>query len=156
MEDKQYLLLTKQAIGLIENEPDVIANLANLSALISMNIERLNWVGFYFLKDNELVLGPFQGKPACVRIPVGRGVCGTAIATSRTLRVEDVHAFEGHIACDCESRSELVIPFYLNGKPAGVLDLDSPVKGRFSESDELGFTHLIRETEKLLNSQSNV
>jgi GAF domain-containing protein len=155
MEDKQYLLLTKQAIGLVENESDVIANLANLSALISMNIERLNWVGFYFLKDNELVLGPFQGKPACVRIPVGKGVCGTAIETSRTMRVSDVHEFEGHIACDCESRSELVIPFYLHGKPAGVLDIDSPVKGRFSESDELGFTHLIREVEKLLNSQSN-
>ncbi|SHO56441.1 GAF domain-containing protein [Vibrio quintilis] len=156
MEDKQYLLLTKQAIGLVENEPDVIANLANLSALIYMNIERLNWVGFYILKDNELVLGPFQGKPACVRIPAGKGVCGTAVDTSRTVRVDDVHEFEGHIACDSESRSELVVPFFLQGKLAGVLDIDSPVACRFAESDELGFTHLMREVEKLLNSQSNV
>ncbi|WP_140340539.1 GAF domain-containing protein, partial [Vibrio parahaemolyticus] len=109
----------KQAVALIESEPDFIANLANLSSLLFMELEDLNWAGFYLIKGDELVLGPFQGKPACVRIPMGRGVCGTAAKTNTTQRVYDVHEFEGHIACDAASNSEIVIPFSINGKVAG-------------------------------------
>lgn len=127
MNIEQYQRLTKQAVALIESEPDFIANLANLSSLLFMELEDLNWAGFYLTKGDELVLGPFQGKPACVRIPMGRGVCGTAAKTNTTQRVYDVHEFEGHIACDVASNSEIVIPFSINGKVAGVLDIDSQV-----------------------------
>ncbi len=152
---EEYQTLTKQAVAIIESEPDLIANLSNISALLNMELGDLNWVGFYLMKDGELVLGPFQGKPACVRIPVGRGVCGTAVAENTVQRIEDVHQFEGHIACDAASNSELVIPFSVNGEIAGVLDIDSPSIGRFSENDEIGLTKLIREVEKLLNSHAN-
>ncbi|MDG2898808.1 GAF domain-containing protein, partial [Vibrio parahaemolyticus] len=108
---EQYQRLTKQAVALIESEPDFIANLANLSSLLFMELDDLNWAGFYLTKGEELVLGPFQGKPACVRIPMGRGVCGTAAQTNTIQRVYDVHEFEGHIACDAASNSEIVIPF---------------------------------------------
>ncbi|CAM3067799.1 GAF domain-containing protein [Vibrio mytili] len=155
MNSKQYQTLTKQAAALIESEPDFIANLANLSALLFMELEDLNWAGFYLTKGDELVLGPFQGKPACVRIPMGRGVCGTAAKTNTTQRVYDVHAFEGHIACDAASNSEIVIPFSINGEVAGVLDIDSPSIGRFNEIDEQGLVHLMSEVEKLLNSHAN-
>ncbi|KOO03395.1 GAF domain-containing protein [Vibrio nereis] len=151
---EQYQRLTKQAIALLEDETDLIANLSNLSALLNMELERLNWVGFYLLKQEQLVLGPFQGKPACVRIPVGRGVCGTAVATNSVQRVYDVHEFEGHIACDAASNSEIVLPFSINGEIAGVLDIDSPEVGRFSEIDEQGLTFLMSEVEKLLNSHA--
>ncbi|EGQ9204138.1 GAF domain-containing protein [Vibrio cholerae] len=152
---EQYQRLTKQAVALLEGETNLIANLANLSALLNMELTELNWVGFYLMQENELVLGPFQGKPACVRIPVGRGVCGTAVAENKVQRVYDVHQFEGHIACDAASNSEIVIPFSINGKVAGVLDIDSPNIGRFSEIDEQGLTYLMSEVEKLLNSQTN-
>ncbi|EGQ8528365.1 GAF domain-containing protein [Vibrio cholerae] len=152
---EQYQRLTKQAVALLEGETNLIANLANLSALLNMELSELNWVGFYLMQENELVLGPFQGKPACVRIPVGRGVCGTAVAENKVQRVYDVHQFEGHIACDAASNSEIVIPFSINGKVAGVLDIDSPNIGRFSEIDEQGLTYLMSEVEKLLNSQAN-
>ncbi|MEB5540306.1 GAF domain-containing protein [Vibrio cholerae] len=152
---EQYQRLTKQAVALLESETNLIANLANLSALLNMELTELNWVGFYLMQENELVLGPFQGKPACVRIPVGRGVCGTAVAENKVQRVYDVHQFEGHIACDAASNSEIVIPFSINGKVAGVLDIDSPNIGRFSEIDEQGLTYLMSEVEKLLNSQAN-
>ncbi|TXZ35916.1 GAF domain-containing protein [Vibrio cholerae] len=152
---EQYQRLTKQAVALLEGETNLIANLANLSALLNMELNELNWVGFYLMQENELVLGPFQGKPACVRIPVGRGVCGTAVAENKVQRVYDVHQFEGHIACDAASNSEIVIPFSINGKVAGVLDIDSPNIGRFSEIDEQGLTYLMSEVEKLLNSQAN-
>ncbi|MCG6216326.1 GAF domain-containing protein [Vibrio furnissii] len=155
MKIEHYHRLTKQAVALLESEPDMIANLSNLSALLNMELEDLNWVGFYLMRDGELVLGPFQGKPACVRIPVGRGVCGTAVATNSVQRVYDVHAFEGHIACDAASNSEIVIPFSINGEVMGVLDIDSPTVGRFSETDEEGLTFLMTEVEKLLNSQAN-
>ncbi len=151
---EQYQRLTKQAIALLEDETDLIANLSNLSALLNMELERLNWVGFYLLKQEQLVLGPFQGKPACVRIPVGRGVCGTAVATNSVQRVYDVHEFEGHIACDAASNSEIVLPLSINGEIAGVLDIDSPEVGRFSEIDEQGLTFLMSEVEKLLNSHA--
>lgn len=155
MNIEQYQRLTKQAVSLVESEPNLIANLANISALLNMELEDLNWVGFYLMDKDELVLGPFQGLPACVRIPVGKGVCGTAVATNSVQRIYDVHEFEGHIACDAASNSELVIPFSINGKVAGVLDIDSPSIGRFSEIDQQGLTNLMTEVEKLLNSHAN-
>ncbi|EJA7360106.1 GAF domain-containing protein [Vibrio alginolyticus] len=152
---EQYQRLTKQAVALIESEPDFIANLANLSSLLFMELDDLNWAGFYLTKGEELILGPFQGKPACVRIPMGRGVCGTAAQTNTIQRVYDVHEFEGHIACDAANNSEIVIPFSINGKVVGVLDIDSPSIGRFNETDEEGLTHFMVEVEKLLNSHAN-
>lgn len=155
MNIEEYRRLTKQAVALVESETDLIANLANLSALFNMEFEDLNWVGFYLVKEEQLVLGPFQGKPACVRIPLGKGVCGTAAATNRIQRVYDVHEFAGHIACDAASNSELVVPFSINGQVVGVLDIDSPTIGRFSEIDEKGMAELMIEIEKLLNSHAN-
>ncbi|MCG9597421.1 GAF domain-containing protein [Vibrio sp. Isolate25] len=154
MKIEHYHRLTKQAVALLESEKDLIANLSNLSALLNMELEELNWVGFYLMKEGELVLGPFQGKPACVRIPVGRGVCGTAVAMNTVQRIHDVREFEGHIACDAASNSEIVIPFSINGNIVGVLDIDSPKVGRFSETDEEGLTFLMSEVEKLLNSHA--
>ncbi len=148
MNIEEYRRLTKQAVALVESETDLIANLANLSALFNMELEDLNWVGFYLIKEEQLVLGPFQGKPACVRIPLGKGVCGTAAATNRIQRVYDVHEFAGHIACDAASNSELVVPFSINGQVVGVLDIDSPTIGRFSEIDEKGMAELMIEIEK--------
>ncbi|MCW8330918.1 GAF domain-containing protein [Photobacterium sp. SDRW27] len=145
-----YKRLTKQAIALIEGEPDLIANISNISALLNMELEDINWVGFYFLKDDQLVLGPFQGKPACVRIPVGRGVCGTAISENKVQRVDNVHQFEGHIACDAASNSEIVIPFTVKGKLYGVLDIDSPNLSRFNQTDEDGLVSLVEELQKRL------
>jgi len=155
MKIEHYQRLTKQAVALIESEHDLIANLANVSALLFMELDNLNWAGFYLMKEGELVLGPFQGKPACVRIPVGRGVCGIAVSTNSVQRIYDVHEFEGHIACDAASNSEIVIPFSIGGKIAGVLDIDSPNVGRFNEIDEEGLTNLMVEVEKLLNSHAN-
>ncbi|MFA0088235.1 Free methionine-(R)-sulfoxide reductase [Vibrio sp. 10N.286.49.C2] len=153
---ENYERLGRQAIGLIESETDFIANLSNISALLNMELDDLNWVGFYLMNQGELVLGPFQGKPACVRIPVGRGVCGTAIATNTVQRISDVHEFEGHIACDAASNSEIVIPFSVDGEVVGVLDIDSPTINRFSEIDEIGLTKFMRSIEKVLNSHTNV
>ncbi len=133
-----YEELARQARGLFEGERDLIANAANLSALIAFHLPQLNWAGVYFLKGGELVLGPFQGKPACVRIAVGKGVCGTSVATGRSVLVPDVHAFPGHIACDDASNAELVVPLVRDGAVLGVLDLDSPVKGRFDLDDQRG------------------
>lgn len=130
-----YRDLTQQLSALIGDERDAIANAANTSALLFDLLPDLNWAGFYLLKDGELVLGPFQGKPACIRIPLGRGVCGTAAATRVSQVVADVHAFPGHIACDAASRSELVVPLLRGDTLLGVLDLDSPVPGRFDEID---------------------
>ena len=155
MKIEHYHRLTKQAVALIESETDMIANLSNISALLAMELDDLNWAGFYLMKGDELVLGPFQGKPACVRISIGRGVCGTAVATNSVQRIYDVHEFEGHIACDAASNSEIVIPFSINGEIAGVLDIDSPNVGRFSEIDEEGLTFFMAEVEKLLNSHTN-
>ncbi|MDN3679205.1 GAF domain-containing protein [Vibrio tapetis subsp. quintayensis] len=155
MTEVNYQTLTKQAIAIIEDETDLIANLSNISALLNMELADLNWVGFYLMRDGGLVLGPFQGKPACNRIPVGRGVCGTAVATNSVQRIHDVHEFEGHIACDAESNAEIVIPFSINNEIVGVLDIDSPKIGRFSELDELGLTKMMLEVEKMLNSHAN-
>ena len=133
-------LFFDQLYALITDEPNMIANLANVSAFINEYFEGLNWVGFYLVDEesnrNELVLGPFQGKPACVRIPIGKGVCGTAALRREVLRVDDVHQFIGHIACDADSRSEIVLPIIVNDELIGVLDIDSPVFNRFTLQDE--------------------
>ncbi|WP_442595506.1 GAF domain-containing protein [Neobacillus sp. D3-1R] len=134
--NENYELVKKQLKALIEDEPNQIANLSNASALLNLFLDRINWVGFYLMEENELVLGPFQGLPACVRIPVGKGVCGTAVAKKETLLVEDVHQFPGHIACDAASQSEVVVPLIKNGEILGVLDIDSPEKSRFDEVDK--------------------
>ena len=138
-----YRELAGQLQALLEGEADSIANAANTSALIFQMLPDLNWAGFYFLRSgDELVLGPFQGKPACVRIAVGRGVCGTAVAKAQSILVEDVHAFPGHIACDAASRSELVVPLFRDGRVFGVIDLDSPVTSRFDRDDQAGIEAL--------------
>nr|WP_321242545.1 GAF domain-containing protein [uncultured Tolumonas sp.] len=124
--------IVQQVSGLVSGEPDLIANLSNVSALLNQYLPDINWVGFYIMRDGELVLGPFQGKVACIRIPVGRGVCGTAAATRETQRIDDVHAFPGHIACDGASNSELVVPIIVNNKVVAVLDIDSPQHARFT------------------------
>lgn len=134
--EKNYDLLIKQLKALIEDEQNAIANFSNASALLNQFLDRVNWVGFYLMEDGELVLGPFQGLPACVRIPLGKGVCGTAAAKGETLRVEDVHLFPGHIACDAASLSEIVVPMMKDGNLVGVLDIDSPEKNRFDELDQ--------------------
>jgi len=134
-----YRELTGQARALTADEPDRVANAANLAALVFQALPRINWAGCYFLQGEVLVLGPFQGKPACVRIPVGQGVCGTAVAEARSQRVADVHAFPGHIACDAASRSEVVVPLRdASGAIIGVLDIDSPEPARFDAADLAG------------------
>ena len=139
-----YQSLCAQARALLAGQNHRIANAANLSALVFQEMPDLNWAGFYFVEGNELIVGPFQGKPACVRIPMGRGVCGTAAVRGQTQRVADVHAFDGHIACDAASRSEIVVPLYLGDALLGVLDIDSPVAGRFSADDQAGIEALAK------------
>ena len=139
-----YRMLCSQAQALLSGYAHAVANAANLSALIFQQLPDLNWVGFYFLEGDELIVGPFQGKPACVRIPMGKGVCGTAAATAQTQRVDAVHAFEGHIACDAESRSEIVVPLYADGSLIGVLDIDSPSPSRFGPEDQAGIEALAK------------
>jgi GAF domain-containing protein len=139
-----YRALGRQVDALLDGEHDPIANAANISALLFQVMPDLNWAGFYFMREGELVLGPFQGKPACVRIPVGRGVCGAAVERRASVVVPDVNAFPGHIACDSASRSELVVPLMAGGTVLGVLDLDSPRPGRFDEGDRAGCEELAR------------
>ncbi|MGD6795515.1 GAF domain-containing protein [Metabacillus indicus] len=146
-QEENYEMLIKQLKALLHGEKDAIANLSNASALLNQFLEEINWVGFYLYKDSELVLGPFQGLPACVRIPVGKGVCGTAALNRETERVADVHAFPGHIACDAASQSEIVVPMVKDGELIGVLDIDSPIKDRFSELDQ---KYLEKFTETLI------
>ena len=133
--NSEYALLLKQAQALISSEADPIANAANLSSLLYHGVDDVNWVGFYFYKQDELVLGPFSGQPACTRIPVGAGVCGTAYQQQQTQLVEDVHAFEGHIACDAASESEIVVPFQ-TPELSGVFDIDSPMRARFGAPEQ--------------------
>ncbi len=145
-EDKSelYELLHNQLKALLEDETFLIPNLSNASALLAGALSYINWAGFYLMNKNELLLGPFQGKPACIHIPIGKGVCGTAAAEGRTQLVPDVHEFPGHIACDSASRSEIVVPMCLNGKLVGVLDIDSPIKGRFDKQDQDGLEEFAR------------
>ena len=137
-----YALLNSQADALLRDEPDALANAANFVALLYNALDDVNWLGIYVLRGDELVLGPFQGQPACVHIPLGSGVCGTAAQGRETQRVPDVHAFPGHIVCDAASRSEIVVPLIVDGELAGVLDVDSPSLDRFSESDQEGIEKL--------------
>ena len=146
----KYQDLIKQVDALTKGVPYEIANLANAAAAIWQALENINWAGFYLMDGGKLVLGPFQGKPACIEIPVGKGVCGTAVAENKTQLVEDVHKFPGHIACDCASNSEIVVPMYKNGEIYGVLDIDSPYYARFSEEDQKGLEALVKVLEKNL------
>jgi GAF domain-containing protein len=139
---QDYSQLISQAKSLVSGEHDLIANMANLSALLFNGLENVNWAGFYLYKEGELVLGPFQGQPACIRIPMGRGVCGTSASTQTVQRIDDVHAFDGHIACDAASNSEIVVPLIVNENLIGVLDIDSPSHGRFSQEDENGLVEI--------------
>ena len=139
---EQYLQLIAQCQALLQGERHRIANAANLSALLFNSLPDLNWLGFYFLEQGELVVGPFQGLPACVRIALGKGVCGTAALTRESQLVADVHAFEGHIACDSASQSELVVPLIQNGELIGVLDIDSPLLDRFDAEDQVAFERI--------------
>lgn len=143
-----YRSLNSALAGLIDGVPHKIANLANASALLWQMLEDINWAGFYLMEDGKLVLGPFQGKPACIEIPLGKGVCGTAAAEKKTQLVRDVHTFPGHIACDCASNSEIVVPIIADGEVRGVLDIDSPSVGRFTEADREGLEAFVRILEK--------
>lgn len=136
-------LLYEQIKALTENERDLIANLSNISACLNEHLENINWVGFYLVKEGELVLGPFQGKPACIRIPFGKGVCGTCVEEKKIQRVADVHVFKGHIACDSASNSEIVLPIIKNNEVIAVLDIDSPLFDRFSEDDEKRLSEIV-------------
>lgn len=147
--EQLYPQLCADLQALCEGVPHRIANLANASALLAQYLEQINWVGFYLMEEGRLVLGPFQGKPACIEIAVGRGVCGTAVAQDAVIRVPDVHAFPGHIACDGASLSEIVLPLHRNGELIGVLDIDSPVLERFTEADEAGLRQVAAVLEQV-------
>lgn len=147
---KDYELLIKQLAALVHDEKDVIANLSNASALLNQFLDQVNWVGFYLWKEDELVLGPFQGLPACIRIGYGKGVCGTAVKERKTQLVDDVHQFPGHIACDSASQSEIVVPIIKNDEIYGVLDIDSPILNRFDETDKVYLEKFVEELVKSL------
>jgi GAF domain-containing protein len=150
MKPQFYESLNRQALALLEGEDDLVAAMANFSALLNDNLTELNWVGFYVMRGEQLVLGPFQGKVACTRILMGKGVCGTAALTNQTQRVADVHQFDGHIACDAASNSEIVIPVRANGQVIAVLDIDSPIFDRFDEEDQKGLELLVKSFENCL------
>ncbi len=143
-----YKLLNEQLLSLVGGVPHFVANLANASALLYEALDDINWAGFYLMENGILVLGPFQGKTACIEIPVGKGVCGTAVIKDETQLVYNVHEFEGHIACDSASNSEIVIPLHKNGEVIGVLDIDSPTVGRFTEFDKSGLEEFAKILEK--------
>lgn len=151
-ETVNYDRIVQQLAALTDGVPYEVANLANASALLWQELPDLNWAGFYIMTDGALVLGPFQGKTACIRIPVGRGVCGTAVAEGKVQRVENVHDFPGHIACDSASNSEIVLPLFRHGKIWGVLDIDSPLVGRFTEEDQAGLEKVAAQLEKVLET----
>ena len=148
IKNTNYDLLQKQLISLIEDESNLIAILSNTSALLNDHLDQVNWVGFYLIENNELILGPFQGHPACVHIQIGKGVCGTAVSNNETQVVKDVHQFPGHIACDANSNSEIVIPIHKDNKIIGVLDIDAPIKNRFNNEDR-------KELEKVVSIIEN-
>ena len=143
-----YNSLNREIESLISDVPHFIANLANVSAALNLALEDINWVGFYLMQNGKLILGPFQGKPACIEIDVGKGVCGTAVEENRSQLVPDVHKFPGHIACDSASNSEIVIPIHQNDSIVGVLDIDSPRLNNFNENDLLGFEKIVKTLEK--------
>jgi len=146
----QFSTLLEQVQALIEGETDLVANMANIAAVLYSNLDDVNWAGFYRVIDQQLVLGPFQGQPACIRIPIGTGVCGTAVSEDKIQLVDDVHQFDGHIACDVNSRSELVIPIRYQRRVIGVLDIDSPELARFSHNDAVEIGKVVGLLEKTL------
>lgn len=150
IKETNYNLLTKQLQSLIEDEQNLIAILSNTSAILNDNLDQINWVGFYLIENEELILGPFQGHPACVHIAIGKGVCGTAVAEDKTQLVKDVHAFPVHIACDTNSKSEIVIPIHVNDEIIGVLDIDAPITDRFTNEDKEGLEVIVKVIEKQL------
>ncbi|MFH4934762.1 GAF domain-containing protein [Staphylococcus cohnii] len=149
--ETNYDLLQKQVSSLIEDESNMIAILSNVSALLNDSIDQINWIGFYLIEDNELILGPFQGHPACVHIAIGKGVCGTAVAQDKTQLVEDVNAFPGHIACDANSKSEIVVPIHKDNNVIGVLDIDAPITNRFNNEDKQGLEAIVKIIEQQLS-----
>lgn len=147
---QQYQELAKQVASLVDGEHDIVANMANISSLLYWSLSEVNWAGFYLIKDEQLVLGPFHGQPACIRIPIGKGVCGTAVAQRKAQLVYDVHDFAGHIACDAASNSEVVIPIYQQDRIIAVLDIDSPTVGRFDQDDLQGLQLIVDSFESSL------
>ncbi|MFQ3854108.1 GAF domain-containing protein [Staphylococcus parequorum] len=143
VKETNYDLLQKQVASLIEDESNLIAILSNVSALLNDSLDQINWVGFYLIENNELILGPFQGHPACVHIAIGKGVCGTAVETNESQLVEDVNAFPGHIACDANSKSEVVVPIHKGNQVIGVLDIDAPIINRFSNTDKIALEEIV-------------
>lgn len=148
VKETNYDLLQKQVASLIEDESNLIAILSNVSALLNDSLDQINWVGFYLIENNELILGPFQGHPACVHIAIGKGVCGTAVETNESQLVEDVNAFPGHIACDANSKSEIVVPIHKDNQVIGVLDIDAPITNRFSNTDKIALEEIVKILEQ--------
>ncbi|PTE40714.1 Free methionine-(R)-sulfoxide reductase [Staphylococcus equorum] len=148
VKETNYDLLQKQVASLIEDESNLIAILSNVSALLNDSLDQINWVGFYLIENNELILGPFQGHPACVHIAIGKGVCGTAVETNESQLVEDVNAFPGHIACDANSKSEVVVPIHKDNQVIGVLDIDAPITNRFSNTDKVALEEIVKILEQ--------
>lgn len=151
IKETNYNLLGKQLASLIEDETNLIAILSNTSALLNDNLDQINWVGFYLIENNELILGPFQGHPACMHISIGKGVCGTAVANNQTQLVDDVNTFPGHIACDANSKSEIVVPIHVDNEIIGVLDIDAPITQRFSKGDQQGLEEIVSILEHQLS-----
>lgn len=151
IKETNYNLLGKQLASLIEDETNLIAILSNTSALLNDNLDQINWVGFYLIENNELILGPFQGHLACVHISIGKGVCGTAVANNQTQLVDDVNTFPGHIACDANSKSEIVVPIHVDNEIIGVLDIDAPITQRFSKGDQQGLEEIVSILEHQLS-----
>ena len=151
IKETNYNLLGKQLASLIEDETNLIAILSNTSALLNDNLDQINWVGFYLIENNELILGPFQGHPACIHISIGKGVCGTAVANNQTQLVDDVNTFPSHIACDANSKSEIVVPIHVNNEIIGVLDIDAPITQRFSKGDQQGLEEIVSILEHQLS-----
>lgn len=151
IKETNYNLLGKQLASLIEDETNLIAILSNTSALLNDNLDQINWVGLYLIENNELILGPFQGHPACVHISIGKGVCGTAVANNQTQLVDDVNTFPGHIACDANSKSEIVVPIHVDNEIIGVLDIDAPITQRFSKGDQQGLEEIVSILEHQLS-----
>ncbi|MCI2900502.1 GAF domain-containing protein [Staphylococcus hominis] len=151
IKETNYNLLGKQLASLIEDETNLIVILSNTSALLNDNLDQINWLGFYLIENNELILGPFQGHPACMHISIGKGVCGTAVANNQTQLVDDVNTFPGHIACDANSKSEIVVPIHVNNEIIGVLDVDAPITQRFSKNDQQGLEEIVSILEHQLS-----
>lgn len=153
---QHYAQLAQQVEAIVAGEQDIIANMANISAILYWSLEKVNWAGFYLLKDQQLVLGPFHGQPACIRIPIGKGVCGTAVSENSIQLIEDVHQFSGHIACDAASNSEIVLPIRQNNRVIAVLDIDSPDIARFDLDDKAGLSQIVDILQRTLNEDGSV